>query len=80
MTDIDAAVRAIVQDELRTAGLSRQPAPAISVREAAERLSVDPKTIRRLVQRGELRAVRVGSKTLRIPSSDIDALLAETMQ
>ena len=54
------------------------PARALTVREAAERLAVDPKTIRRLVQNGELRAVRVGSRSVRIPASDIDAFLTRS--
>jgi excisionase family DNA binding protein len=74
MTDLDATIRAVVRDEIQRSGLIA-PARALTVREAADRLSVDPKTVRRLVQRGELRAVRVGSKALRILSSDVDALL-----
>lgn len=75
MTDIDATIRAVVRDEIQKAGFSA-PARAITVREAAERLAVDPRTIRRLIQTGELRAVRVGSRSLRVRSSDVDALLA----
>ena len=77
MSDLDAVVRSIVRDELRAAGLpGRRQARAMTVRDAAERLAVDPKTVRRLVQRGELRAVRVGNRSLRILASDIDAMLA----
>lgn len=50
---------------------------AESVAMAAKRLSVDPKTVRRLIQRGELRGTRVGSRSLRIVSTDIDAMLAQ---
>jgi excisionase family DNA binding protein len=75
VTDIDATIRAVVRDEIHRIGIAA-PARALTVREAAERLAVDPKTIRRLIQTGELRAIRVGSRLLRVPSSDVDALLA----
>ena len=74
MTEYEAMFRALVRDEMRKAGLTA-PARAVTIREAAERLSVHPKSVRRLIQTGELRAVRVGSRSLRVRSSDVDALL-----
>ena len=76
MIDLDTIIRAVVREEICKAGLTNAPARAETVAMAAERLSVDPKTVRRMVQRGELRAIRVGNKSLRILSSDVDALLA----
>ena len=77
MIDLDAMVRAVVREEIARSGLGAAPPRAETVAMAAERLAVGPKTIRRLVQRGELRAIRVGNKSLRILTTDIDALLAQ---
>ena len=77
MSDLDAVIRAIVRDELTMAGLAATPARAETVRSASLRLGVNPKTIRRLVERGELRAVRVGSRSLRVVSADIDRILEQ---
>lgn len=38
------------------------PPPLLSTEEVARRLGVDPVTVRRLAQRGELPAVRVGKQ------------------
>lgn len=46
----------------------------ISLDEAAERLSVSRKTIRRYIARNELEAVRVGPRLLRIKESDLELL------
>jgi len=77
MTDLDTLIRAVVREEIARAGLTAARARAETVAMAAERLSVDPKTVRRLIQRGELRGTRVGSRSLRVASSDIDRLLDE---
>ncbi|WP_081994907.1 helix-turn-helix domain-containing protein [Deinococcus radiopugnans] len=44
----------------------------LSVRDAAKRLAVHPKTVRALIHRGELRAVRPLGKMLRIPIAELD--------
>jgi excisionase family DNA binding protein len=45
--------------------------------EAAEMLRVDPATMRRMVERGDIRAIRLpGSGYLRIPREVIDEILA----
>lgn len=49
--------------------------PFVSLGWAAEYLSVDVQTVRRLVKRGELPAYRLGSKTVRVRLSDVDAIL-----
>ncbi|MDH3226441.1 MAG: helix-turn-helix domain-containing protein [Thermoleophilia bacterium] len=48
----------------------------LSVPAAAEFLDVHPKTVRSLVERGELAAYRVG-RVIKIPPSAIDALRVE---
>lgn len=48
----------------------------VTIREAAERLAVSTKTIRRRIAAGELSAVRVGSgQAVRVPVAAIDDLL-----
>jgi len=42
--------------------------------QSAEALKVSPKTIRRLIARGELPAVRVGQRQIRIKQSDLEHL------
>jgi excisionase family DNA binding protein len=51
------------------------PHPMLRPTEAAERLAVTRRTIYRLIDRGELRAVQVGS-VLRISHADLDSYLA----
>lgn len=46
----------------------------ISVLEAADRLHVSGKTIRRYVAAGRLTAYRVGAKLLRLDAAEVDAL------
>jgi len=73
-TDLTDLVRTIAREEaLKVVGA--QPERAVTVKAAAIRLSVDEKTVRRLIQRGELRGVRVGSRALRVVASDLDRLL-----
>jgi excisionase family DNA binding protein len=45
-----------------------------SVRTAAEKLKVHPNTIRNLIKSGDLKAERIGSKIIRIKSTDLEAL------
>jgi excisionase family DNA binding protein len=48
----------------------------ISVNEAAERLGVEHKTIRRSIARGDLKAYKVGrTAAIRIDVAELDALL-----
>ena len=50
--------------------------PLLRVAEAASFLQVSSKTIRRLVARGDLKAVRIG-RLVRIHSSEIDRMIAD---
>lgn len=56
--------------------MSVSPAPEpieISVAEAAARLGVDHRTIRRAIARGDLAARRIGPRLIRIRVADLDA-------
>ena len=55
------------------------PAPLLSVDEAAEALRVSTKTVRRLIARGELSAVRVG-RQLRISQDGFFAYLRRQLE
>jgi len=46
----------------------------VSVVEVAKRLSVSPYTVRRLIEAGEIRAVRVGKRIL-IATSEVDRII-----
>lgn len=80
MSDFDTMLRALIREEIRRNGAGTPPARALTVRQVAERLAVDQKTVRRMVQRGELRAIRVGAKALRVLSSDVEALLTQATE
>ena len=54
--------------------LTIQTPRAFKVREAAEQLGVGPTTIRKLIDRGELGAVRIGAD-LRVPADAVTAFL-----
>jgi len=43
----------------------------ISISEAAARLSVGPKTIRRMIAEGDLPARRIGKRLIRIDAADV---------
>lgn len=46
----------------------------ITLAEAADRLSVSIKTVRRMVSRGDLPAKRIGSRLIRVPSAALDSV------
>jgi len=46
----------------------------LPIKSAAERANVHPNTIRNLIKSGRLSAVRIGSKIIRVHSTDLDAL------
>jgi excisionase family DNA binding protein len=55
---------------------SRPPAPLMTVDDAAELLRVSSKTIRRLIERGELEAVRIG-RSVRLRSADVFRIIEQ---
>ena len=44
----------------------------LSIREAAEILSVSPTSVYRMIKAGKLPAVRIGERSLRIRAGDLD--------
>lgn len=61
-----------------TTELPRQPIEPdlLDQAEVAQRLNVSRTTIWRLIKRGDIRAVRIGSRTL-IPRTELQRLIAE---
>jgi putative molybdopterin biosynthesis protein len=55
---------------------SEDPRPPLRPHDAAEMLSVSRKTVYRLIERGELRAVHVG-RAIRIDPSDLAQFLSQ---
>lgn len=45
------------------------------VRDYARRFSLDESTVYKMIERGEIKAIRIGKKTLRIPSSEMERYL-----
>ena len=48
-----------------------------SISHAAERLCLKPATVYALIDRGVIRAVRIGSRSLRIRASDLERIMTE---
>jgi excisionase family DNA binding protein len=46
----------------------------VTIQDAAEQLSVDPKTIRRYIGQGRLKAVRVGPRLIRNERGSLESL------
>jgi excisionase family DNA binding protein len=51
------------------------PDEFLTVAEIAELLKVNPQTVRNWIDRGELPAVRVGSRRVRVRQTDLDAFI-----
>ena len=51
------------------------PRRLVSLPEAAEVLAVSPKTVRRYIAAGDLDAVRLGRRTIRIKTESLDRLI-----
>ena len=52
--------------------------PFLTVDEVAAMLRLNPQTVRNTIERGELAAVRVGPRRVRVRSSALDAWIAES--
>ena len=52
----------------------------VKIPEALERLSVGRTTFQRLMSEGKIRTVRVGTRGIRVPLSEIDRFIAEAMR
>jgi len=70
--------RAIGNFDMTTIAVSNRAVRLVTITEAAHRLKLSTKTIRRMLQRGDLRAHRLG-RQLRIPEQELAALLAKTL-
>lgn len=46
----------------------------LTIAQAAEHLNVHKNTIRNLIQRGELHALRIGRNIIRIPAAEVQTL------
>lgn len=57
------------------ATLATPPRRLLSLNEAAQALAVSPKTVRRYIAAGELEAVRLGHKTIRVKVESLDRLI-----
>lgn len=58
--------------------MSSKAAPTRSfttIEAEAERLAVNPRTLRRMIARGELTAYRFGDRMIRLDSHEVDAML-----
>ncbi|NDE17946.1 DNA-binding protein [bacterium] len=51
-----------------------EPTGLVTIKDAAARCGVHPNTIRNLILRGELRAVRIGARIVRINAEDLGVL------
>lgn len=47
----------------------------IRVRDYARKFALDESTVYKMIERGEIKAIRIGKKTLRIPSSELQRYL-----
>lgn len=57
--------------------LAATPRRLISLAEAADALAVSTKTVRRYIAAGELDAVRLGRRTIRVRVDSLDRLIDE---
>ena len=56
------------------------PDELLTVAEVAETLKLNAQTVRNMIDRGELPAIRVGSRRVRVQRSDLDAFLARRVE
>ena len=55
--------------------MATKPRQLVTLCEAAEILAVSVKTVRRYIAAGDLEAVRLGRRTIRIETSSLDRLI-----
>lgn len=82
---VDDALRALVREELeQQLGPIRErldrPRGALRPDEAADYLGVGETTVRELIRAGELGAVSIGQRGLRIPIVELDRWIADNMR
>lgn len=50
--------------------------PLLTIRQAADLLSISERTMRRIIQRGEVPTVRMLGRVIRVRPADLDAFLS----
>ena len=60
-------------------GTTDQPPALLSIAEAAARLRTSPRTVRRLIARGQLRAARITDRLWRVSAEDVERLAEPTL-
>ena len=71
------AVRAI---DARQVEAAAGPTPMLTPAAIAERLSVDPNTVYRLIREGHIRGVRVGDGAIRVEAAEFDRFVKARTQ
>ena len=62
--------------ETKATRTTTKPEPRwVTIRAAADYLSCDTKTVRRLISNGSFEAVRLGSRAIRLDQNQIDAFM-----
>lgn len=56
-------------------GTTRARRAMLTISDVAEECAVDPRTVRRWIASGQLRATRLGRRTVRIDPADVDSML-----
>lgn len=75
----DHPVKIAVEPERASTGKPTPGQRFYTTEEVAKLLQVDPESVRRYVRRGNLRAVKLGGKFIRIDKADLDAFI-ETLK
>jgi excisionase family DNA binding protein len=55
---------------------ANNPSPFLTLTEASELLKISDRSLRKLIALGEVRAVKLGRRIVRVPITEIDRLLA----
>jgi excisionase family DNA binding protein len=67
-------VRAVRRGAVRPVATGSSVSEYITITQAASALSVSTKTVRRMIDRGDLPAKRIGTRMVRIPSHVLDGI------
>lgn len=59
-------------------GTTRARRAMLSLNDVAHECNVDPRTVRRWIAAGQLKATRLGNRTVRIDPADVDAMFRPT--
>ena len=67
----DTARHAFVYERNRT-GLKDKPDPLLNIQQVMKRLNLSRSMVYKLIHNGELKAIRLGQKALRVPLSELE--------